>query len=210
MLRIRSYLDRPQLNSDVRQVIEMYALYRKTRTNDVSHYVFGSPTHVFGCNNGEVPKLLQKRLVPGDSQPYQWHLPVAEMLAESGEALVIDLKPNSRDQAHDLSLYELLDVWGVSADFWTPAMLRLRGLCVDGMPETPNRIEFERKDAECTEPIYSFVYLAGTVLNGKLSGKWTAPRASSTNSTLLWPPTLRYFISQIEMVTPEVLHPTRA
>ncbi|MBU1421632.1 MAG: hypothetical protein KKG06_00370, partial [Bacteroidetes bacterium] len=104
-----------------------------------------------------------------------------------------------------LSLYELLDVWGYSECGWTPAMLRLRGLVVDGDPKIDNPMSFHIDYSEGNSIIYSFLYFGeSTIQKGALIGKWTAPRSSPTNSVLLWPSSLVYFINQIQITTPKV------
>ena len=62
----------------------------------------------------------------------------------------------------------MLDVWGWSQDDWTPILLRLNGLFTDGSPETINREDFVRDDAEIGGPIYEFLSLTGSVKNGNL------------------------------------------
>lgn len=104
-----------------------------------------------------------------------------------------------------LSLYEFVDSWGYSAYGWTPAMFRLRCLCVDGEPEIQDPRDFMLPTDDGEEPIYSFLYFAGSVKSGALQGPWTAPRASPTNSALLWPYALGYFYQVIGEVSPKVL-----
>ena len=48
------------------------------------------------------------------------------------------------------------------------------------------------------EPIYEFMYLAGSVANGELDGPWTAPPVSATNAALLFPKALEFFLQCIE------------
>lgn len=84
-------------------------------------------------------------------------------------------------------------------------MLRLRGLCVDGTPVIYDPNDFPLPVDVAEDPIYSFVYLDGTIKGGKLEGPWTAPRRSSTNSVLLWPYALSYFFESIRTQTPRAL-----
>jgi hypothetical protein len=112
--------------------------------------------------------------------------------------LIIDLKP--RDVEPNLSLYELVRVWGYSADEWTPIMLQLRALFVDDDPSRFDRQKFTRSTSENTEPIFSFLYLSGSIQGGELTGKWTTPPSSPTNSALLWPKSLDHFLKGIESV----------
>ena len=180
----------------------MYALYRKSKPNgSAEHYEFEKEISLFGCNSGWIPWLLRKQLETSDSEPYMWHLNVAEALAEAdyaGRTLIINLKPNSKRP--NLSLYEIADVWGYSDSGWTPVMLHLRGLFIDDDPGEFNDRRFSRKVAEIDEPIFSMLYMSGSVSQGELTGKWTAPPSSLTNSVLLWPETLDYFMGRANEV----------
>jgi hypothetical protein len=92
-------------------------------------------------------------------------------------------------------LYELSDVWGYSAKGWTPILFHLRGL-VDEDPRRFDQIEFVRMPSEIDDPIFTMMYLRGTVKNGRLDGTWTTPGPSPTNSVLLWPEAFEYFWQQ--------------
>jgi hypothetical protein len=100
-----------------------------------------------------------------------------------------------------------MDVWGYSASGWSPIMLRLNGLYVDEDPSVVDRNSFVRKDHEIDGPIYEFLYLVGTIHDGKPFGKWTAPPISATNAVLLWPDALKYFFDCISVTSPSVLGP---
>jgi hypothetical protein len=84
-------------------------------------------------------------------------------------------------------------------------MFRLRGLIVDGTKAELSDNQFIPYDDDFHKNIYSFVYFAGTIQQGALIGTWTAPRASPTNSALLWPATLRHFVKCIRAATPNLL-----
>ncbi len=183
----------------------MYFIYRVSSRSGQAEYVHVQEAHIFGCNKGVVPNLLRRRLSKDMSEPLFWHIDlIADLPTLYGpEArLVIDLKPNSNSE---LALFELLDVWGHSESEWTPAMFRLRGLIVEGQKSELKEGRFTPHDEDLHKTIYSFVYFAGTIKQGSIEGTWTAPRASPTNSALLWPETLRYFVRSIRTVTPEVL-----
>jgi len=73
--------------------------------------------------------------------------------------ILVDLKPSDRSK---VSLYRLRDVWGYSADNWTPLALRLEGLLIDKRRDNPSRFKqafvgpIETKDF-----VYEFLYLNG-------------------------------------------------
>ncbi len=185
----------------------MHACY--TRSNmeaDAIRYAFKEEVSLFGCNEGFIPWLLRQKLTGKEAEPCKWHLDVRACLAESRDyancSLLIDLKP--KQNKTNLSLYEVLDVWGYSSNGWTPILLRLSGLFVDDNPSSADRNDFVLKESEIDGPIYEFLYLDGTIVKGQLSGKWTSPPVSPTNAALLWPDSLRYFLQCIRSKTPEV------
>jgi hypothetical protein len=161
---------------------------------DATRYQLQEQVSLFGCNNGFIPWLLSLKVPPGQGEPYAWHVDVVNELGAhpdySASTLIIDLKP--KQNKRNLSLYEVLDVWGYASWNWSPILLRLSGLFVDAAPARINRRSFVRKDAGVDSPIYEFLYLVGSVKRGKLVGPWTTPPASPTNAALLWPDTLRY------------------
>ncbi len=179
----------------------MYALYERNPQASHWHYKFQNEDHLFGCVNGKIPKLLSHSLSPEHNQPYKWHLNVPEALAQVGNehrTLIINLKPNSRQP--NVSLYELLDVWGYSAGDWTPVMMRLRGLFVDEDPKNVDPQDFVYDLSKADDPIFSVTYLKGSIANGQLTGLWIAPPSSSTNSVLLWPDVMKYFSTEAEHI----------
>jgi hypothetical protein len=184
----------------------MYALYKKTRLKGHCRYEFKERASLFGCNQGYIPWLLAKQMSPSQKEPYGWHLRLEEALAKADcpdSTLIIDLKP--KQQKTNLSLYEVLDVWGWSASGWTPILLHLCGLLVDADPKGVDRNDFRIRNDERDEPIYEVLYLDGSVSKGKLTGRWNAPPASPTNAALLWPDTVQYFVRCIRERTPGVL-----
>ena len=182
----------------------MYALYDKTGHNGSSRYRFREKTSLFGCNAGYIPRLLRQQLTAGLSQPLPWYVNIESSLQairQYGQTIIIDLKPNSKKP--NLSLYEVLNVWGYSDSGWTPILLHLRGLFIDENPERFDRYDFARKPEETDDPIFSMMYLRGTVKNGQLEGRWTPPGPSPTNSVLLWPDSFRYFQQQVQSLINE-------
>lgn len=166
---------------------------------------------LFGCNKGFIPRLLGRQVSASQGEPYRWHLSVQDTMDGvtendtdyTGSTLIIDLKP--KQNKTNLSLYEVLDVWGYSASGWTPILLHMSGLFVDADPDAIDRNEFEFADENRDEPIYEFMYLDGSVQNGRLIGRWNAPPASPTNAALLWPESLAYFFQCIGERTPAAL-----
>lgn len=187
----------------------MYARYKKQRLNGCEdHFSFVEGVCFFGYKDGYIPWLLSPKIPASQGEPYPWHVSVTSDLNEReeqyrGSTLVIDLKPKQKKD--NLSLYEVLDVWGYSDAGWTPIMLRLSGLFVDVDPTKFNRNDFSVKDEARQEPIYEFLYLAGSVADGKLVKKWAPPPASPTNAALLWPDTLKYFVDCIRHCTPGLI-----
>jgi hypothetical protein len=187
----------------------MYARYKRVRvgTNATRYEVQEEDISLFGCNKGYIPRLLKMKLPKSIPEPYKWHVDVVKELGEHPDypnsSLLIDLKP--KQNKTNLSLYEVMDVWGYTANQWSPILLRLNGLFVDKDPSVVQRNDFVRKDADVVSPIYEFLYLDGWVEGLKLVGRWNPPPASPTNAALLWPDSLKYFLQCIRATTPEVL-----
>lgn len=186
----------------------MYSLYKyNVKGKNTRYKLKEEQICLFGRRNGYIPWLLQRQIPRNQSAPYRWYVAIRPSLqSQSGYSdttIIIDLKPKQR--ADNISLYELTDVWGISHNGWTPILLRLVGLFVDKKPSGVDRKKFERSENEIDEPIYEFLYLAGSVKNGELTAKWTAPPASPTNATLLWPDYLKHFFNQIRKRDPGIL-----
>ena len=173
----------------------MYYLYQRTNVgkNSTRYQTKEKQVALFGRNEGFIPWLLAFKIPPEQSEPYSWHINVLSELDAQPEtrstSLVIDLSPNRPTT----NFYELLDVWGWSEDGWTPLLLRLNGLFVDDDPKIKQQPDFVRDAADIAGPIYEFVYVAGTVKNGKLDGRWMPP--GPLQAVVLWPEPLNYFSS---------------
>lgn len=175
--------------------MQMYYTYKRTKTMTGFNYQFLEKFSLFGCNIGFIPNLLQCYLEENQNEPYFWHLNIDEhfgLLKEPAFVPIIDLKPKSSE----LALYEIVNIFGHSSGGWTPIMMHLRGLLVDENPKEYNRHEFDRNLEEISDPIFTFMYLQGSISNGKIVGRWTPPGASPTNSVLLWPTSFNYFIKK--------------
>ncbi|MBI3578197.1 MAG: hypothetical protein HY089_02145 [Ignavibacteriales bacterium] len=188
----------------------MYYRYLKSRDNDsmVRYKKIEENICLFGCNEGFIPWLLEKQIPYGQNEPYLWHLDIEKSLAKTKEylnsTLVIDLKPYQHKD--NLSLYEVLNIWGYSSNGWTPILLHLAGLFVDVDPNSVDRNNFQIAESDIDSPIYEVLYIKdGTVKDGKIVGTWNPPPPSSTNGALLWPETLKYFVRCIKERTPDAL-----
>ncbi|WP_375461447.1 hypothetical protein [uncultured Enterovirga sp.] len=179
----------------------MYALYDKTVDGEKLSFRFMEKVSLFGCNRGHIPRFLRARISATQSEPFQWDIRLEEALEKEGKkglTFVIDLKPNNI--APNLSYYEVVRVWGVSAFGWSPIMFQLRMLFGDDNPARVADGRFTLTKADIDEPIFSLMYLNGSVSDGRLVGKWTTPGRSSTNSVLLWPETFDYFSGEMAKV----------
>jgi hypothetical protein len=184
----------------------MYALYEKVADGESYRYLFGKQVSLFGCNSGYIPRLLARTVDKAASEPLAWHLVVDDALLAIGQkdhALIIDLKPNSKEP--NLSLYEVVEVFGYSASGWTPVMLYLRGLFVDEEPSKFDARAFLRGPTDTEDPIFSMTYLKGTLRNGALQGRWTVPGPSPTNSVLLWPAAFKYFAERAQIIMDRIV-----
>jgi len=184
----------------------MYARYSRTRigNNATRYQIQEEHVSLFGCNEGYIPWLLKFKIPPAQGEPYRWHVNVVQELGSRTDypgTLLIDLKPSD----DTTNLYEVLDVWGISSSGWSRILMRLSGLFIEDDPNSINRNDFTRHDSELDSPIYSFLYLRGSVKDGDLDGKWVTAPPSSTNSALLWPEHLNYFVQCIRGCTPDIL-----
>ena len=182
----------------------MYYLYNKSASEYTIEYTRDKTTSLFGCNSGLLIDILRSQLRPDSNEPLEWHLNVElglERIGIKSKAIIIDLKPKQSE--HNVSLYEVLDVWGYTADGWTPVLLHLKGLIVDRSAAEIDAQCFSLAGSQAPPSIYEFLYLQGTIANGKLKGKWTAPPSSPTNAALLFPKALKYFLAKIKESSPE-------
>lgn len=183
----------------------MYALYQKISEGKGCRYIFQEEAHLLGCNVGFIPKMLAAVLRKDASWPMKWDLNVSDDLARIGlsnHALIISLKPYN---PKNLSLYELMNVFGHCLDGWTPMMYHLRGLFIDEDPIKFDDKNFFRSASDIEDPIFTMAYtMSGTVKNGKIFGEWNPTRPGSSNSALLWPETFNYFVDMARKVAKPV------
>lgn len=178
-----------------------YFLYAKKGTGESDSYVRRRETSIAGSVNGIVSRYLRLVATPTTAEPWLWHIPMTGALGRleaDADAFVIDLKPDDRVL---VSLYEVRNVWGFTSSGWTPMMLELETLLVDERREHFDKREFTIPRTG-REQVATFLYLNGGVENGALTGPWTFPRPSSTNSALLWPDALAYFVRQLGYQAP--------
>lgn len=178
----------------------MYYLYQVNKQSGKNIYDYKETIKIFGCNNGIIVKMLKKKLIPNQNEEYKWHLNLERDLPKIGlpeSAIIIDLKPNAEN---NLSLYQLIDIFGYSSCGWTPMMWHLKPIYIDEEGSEDEKWYFEI-DINANEDIYTFCHVQdGSVKNGKIIGTWVAPRPSSTNSALLWDNTIDYFINSREEI----------
>ncbi|MDP9173162.1 MAG: hypothetical protein M3O30_04755 [Planctomycetota bacterium] len=172
----------------------MFWVYEITVSNSRTRFYKREQSNLFGCNKGIIAKLLDPPSLQGE--PYPWHLAVESASPLKGKGFVIELKPKAGVVKSEFSFYQVCDAWGYSCDGWTPGMLRLKGLSVDGKPSINDPADFEIRWERQPENIFTFVYYAGSVRAGNLVGTWNAPRPSSTNSVLLWPEAFKFFTAE--------------
>jgi hypothetical protein len=176
----------------------MYALYTEHLTRNRRSFKLIEQVSLYGCNVGLIPKLLTKAIPRKAKEPVKWHLPIRTSLPKIGitdSVIIIDIQP--ADKNKEILLTELLDVWGYSNSGWTPILMRHR-ILLTGENETRNRKRrFSIPASDDYDVVHSLMYLNGSVQAGNLIGKWTTPGPSSTNSVLLWPDALEYFIDCI-------------
>ena len=183
----------------------MYALYEKTVINRQLNYKFQEKISIFGCKEGYIPWMLGFNIPKGHKGSYSWFIDVNKTLQLNNcnnNAIVIDVKPKNTKNQY-ITLCELSKIWGYSSNGWTPMMFGLSTLLIDKDVNDYKKHEFQIK-SRSIETIYSFLYAQGSISNGKISGKWLAPKASPTNSALLWTESLSYFIKSMQEVSPNL------
>lgn len=172
----------------------MFYIYKVKPVGNQVSFVQNRDVSLFGSVNGIIPQMLQEITPSKQREAYKWEIDLARDLPKIGieqSSVVIDLKPN---QEGKISLYEIKKIFGYSDCGWTPMMFYLQTLFVDEPGDDKMKKKF-KVNVEDAENIFTFHHVPnGTVRNGKIVGKWTPPRPSSTNSALLWEDSIDYFI----------------
>lgn len=178
----------------------MFATFKKEIGRDRTTFRSGKKISLFGCNEGWIPWFLHLMMPRGQAEPYAWQVNICAGLAlpdvrkefPDAEAIIVDIKPVAKDQ---FFVCELLDVYGYSADEWTPMLWRMKVLDIGSQLNADHLQDFNALNKG--DIIYEFLYAMGSVDNGKLVGTWNPPKPSSTNGVLLWPAALSYFMKCI-------------
>jgi hypothetical protein len=128
--------------------------------------------------------LLSRSLNVDKRLPFTWHVSAKKIIqilkgSPTEQAIVLDLKPRSTGK---VSLYRLLDVWGVSYANWTPLALRLRALIADQKEANP--FAFKNSFADPGTD-HSLVGEFLSVRGGVSEGTWNWGKLGRTNGVLL-------------------------
>ncbi|MBC8868586.1 MAG: hypothetical protein H8E44_04175 [Planctomycetes bacterium] len=63
----------------------MYALYAKSVVAERVTYQHRADVSLFGCNAGYIPRFVRTAMPQRQSEPYKWHVPVQDALANAGQ-----------------------------------------------------------------------------------------------------------------------------
>lgn len=173
----------------------MYAVYNiKNVENKIYLECYDDEVSLAGINSGIIAAELGNILQAEHKPPLGWKLPIKKIYAAKEQKVIIDIKPSSTDE---IVLCEIDSIFGFSYENWSPIMMRLRQLHNQDREEGFDKYYFEYPAEENTEVIYTMAYLNGSFKDGELHGTWNWPGKSNTNSVLLWPEAMSYFIKQI-------------
>ncbi|SHK57644.1 hypothetical protein [Alicyclobacillus tolerans] len=170
----------------------MYFMYQEETNGLSTTFERRNQVALAGNRSGLIVQYLRQKLSSGSTEPFEWYVHVSDLirtLSLDGNALVIDVKPNSKEL---LTLFKIQEIVGLSSNGWTPILLKLQEILVDEDVSRYDRTNFTLNDYQGST-VYTFLYLMGTVKNGEIIGQWTFPRPGSTNSVLLWRETWEYF-----------------
>lgn|GEM_PF-829493 len=174
----------------------MNSIYTKEKRGGIVHFKKVEEVSLAGCNAGIIARHLKSILMTRDTEPFGWTIrmkDVVENLELKGNTIIIDMKPKSQTE---LLLFELTTVHGYSHSGWTPIMLELKEVLIDVDLKKWNREDFFLKDPQSKKIVRAFLYLRGSIKEGKLTGTWIYPPQSSTNGALLYPEVLAFFFEK--------------
>lgn len=194
-------------------------LYKKVQACKDREVVERYRKIAFGGNkNGVIYKYLTVRNVLNEknriepayhndlgAEPYiQWDASATEVIEAAGYSnseqfrLIIDLKPSVRN---NVSLYEILHIWGITYKKWTPLLLKLRAIFTDEEVEENSidkcKSKFILGTNENTDaPVFDFIYLQG----GYETGSWNPARLGFYSGVLWWPEAASFFGEKMRKV----------
>lgn len=174
-----------------------FYLYKYQKVFDTRLSFTKPETIELSNKDGPIGSFVLSKITDSTEAPFKWHMSAEEILnrlsrsksAPDNYAIIIDLKPRKAS----VELYLLRDIWGYSDDSWTPLAIRLEELptnherAKDGSPG--DFTISERNEI----PVIEFLYLRA----GIRGGTWGWGPVGYVNGTLLWPETLRHFLSVI-------------
>lgn len=183
----------------------MYAIYDKIKQNSNQYSTFAKEISLAGCNVGIIPKHLREKLQPAQTAPIQWELNIENIYSASEKSIIIDIKPNRKDQ---VLMGELTHVFGDSykgSEPWTPVLFRLKIVAYfNELSDIENFNKQVFRPHRNPDVVYTMGHLRGSVFKGDLIGTWS-PGRGSLNSLLLWSSTLNYFVSSIRKTDPDLI-----
>ena len=174
----------------------MYFLYQKETIGDTTAFQRSQQVSLAGSRSGIIVQYLREILNRSDTEPLEWHIPVDDIFRKlnlKGNSLVIDAKPNSKKE---LSLFDVINIWGYSSHNWTPILLELKQILEDDINKY-DRTNFTLENYNDDQSVFTFLYLHGSVKNGRITDTWVFPGPSPTNSVLLWPKALEFFTNKM-------------
>ena len=157
--------------------------YAYTKRQEGNKYHFSRNYHItLGGNKwGVIREYLDKTKPSRLSVPYKWHFPIEKGLKQleyDENSILIDAKPHKEG---NVSLYEILDIWGYTTRTWTPILLRLKALLVDEEASYYDKKQFKITGYPNIETVLTFLYLRGGIYRNSFFGTWNFPGPSPTN-----------------------------
>lgn len=181
----------------------MLGLYGRSQNEDgtFNFECVDNEVSLGGSNTGIICRELRKMLKPESNAPMGWKILFADLLSGRDYSILIDMKPGSKDQTF---ICELDTVFGFSYEESSTVMFRLKQIVNQEREENFDPYDFSYTEANLGF-IYSMNNMAGSFMDGKLSGPWTFPNKTATDALLLRPAALTYFFQQIKEADPGFL-----